>query len=192
VGHRTVKTSTWGGKRAGAGRKKSVNSGQSTVVRIDKALLPAVNALKAKYNAGQGVNLNFVTVIHDKVDAVLHGDHLTKALAKLNGEIVELKKKNKDLEGQLFRQKEVTLVRVKERDIAQIELAEAKARVASLISKLRESTSRYQALWEKEYWCMAKTAAGSRCSNKAVVDVFRDGLLFHLCVQHGKMFELQD
>jgi hypothetical protein len=75
----------------------------------------------------QGMDLNLVTVNHDQIDAALHDAGLTKEVAALKGKIIELEKLKRDLEGQLSRQKELTLVRVKERDVAQNELISAKA-----------------------------------------------------------------
>lgn len=167
------KKTNWGGRRPGAGRKKSDAVRETVVVRIDKQLLPTVTELKARFKAGLEVNNLFsVTNNQDRT-------------AGLNQNAESLLEQNALLQRNLSRQMELTRLRVQERDVANMKLTAAESRIADLTAQLQNLKQHYA---QQEHRCMAQTGGGMRCSKKAVTDVFYEGLLFHVCLQHAKVF----
>ena len=179
----------WGGKRAGAGRKKSASVKETVVVRIDRQLLPTVTELRARFKAGlKGDNLFPVTNNQDRTaHPVLQEKRvLNDRIDRLNQNIESLSEQNALLQRNLDRQMDLTRLRVQERDVANMKLVAAESRVADLSAQLKKMKQHYV---QQEHRCMAQTSAGVRCSKKAVTDVFHEGLLFHVCLQHGRVLE---
>jgi len=182
----------WGGKRTGAGRKKSSQTQKTVVIRIHEALLPAVEELKARFKLGFEDGCLFsVTDNQVKIEKPI-----TLTISEVNLEIEQLKQENnalknkvQQLQDQLAENNVRTRRFVMERDVAEEKMRRAEGQLEALKSNYRSLKLCYEDLQYREYDCMAITSNGKRCSKKAVVDTFRDGLLFHVCLQHAKKID---
>jgi len=185
-------TSTWGGKREGAGRKQAQETNKSRVVRVDEELIPLINDLKDQYK--KGCELNNLTIVTNNQDVkqqtTLYNDPASVSIVTdLQEKILRLEAEKQIVEAKLIEREAIGLKLVKERDKEHLKAVHAESKVESLKSSYRVLKSTHDELLHREYDCMAITGSGVRCSKPAKLDVNQNGLMIRVCLQHKKLAE---
>jgi len=171
-----AKKLVWGGKRSGAGRKKSEQPQKTVVVRVDEALLPVIKEIKSQYKAGCSID-NLINVTNNQsteqqADPIL---------------IEGLQEKIRALEATLASQQETNLNLVYERDREHLEAMQAQGNITALKARNQALMRDYDELLHREHNCMAIKANGTRCTRTATLDQHKDGIVIRVCVQHAKI-----
>lgn len=148
--------SSWGGKRQGAGRKKSENSKKTMVVRVDENLLHIIKIIKEKYKSGCEIDNLF---------------NVTK-----NQELLQV---------QLKEQSDRNLEVVLQIDKEHLQSVKLKSEVMSLKSTVRSHNKELEALKHKIYDCQALKKDGNRCTRPAKVKTIWQGVEINTCIQHS-------
>lgn len=204
--------SNWGGIRNGAGRKKAENNKKSVVVRIDEALLPAINILKEQYKAGQGVEALLSVTDNQDIDSLTKVKELNDLVHSLNQRIDALNdkplaKKNSDLiirnndcivkcgkeraraeslNTELEQFKKTNLDLVLQKDEVNLKAIKLQGKVNSLQSDSKTLKAQLEALQHKEHDCVVLKKDGVRCSKSAKVKINWKGVEINACLQHSK------
>ena len=182
----------WGGKRTGAGRKKSEHKTRSVVIRVDECLVPVVRELKNRVKAGLEEGYLFsVTnnqVVIEPPDSFRQKEQQRK-LESMTLENQALKEKLRQLENQCAQ----TLVKnqglITESEISRAKLLKLQAQFDNLKNDYRMMEYRYEYLYHQKHDCMAATKDGKRCSKKAIHTTIQHGFVFHVCRQHAKKID---
>jgi hypothetical protein len=187
----------WGGKRLGAGRKKSDNKKRSIVIRIDERLEPVVNELKKRLKAGLEYSFlltvtNNQVIIDSPPPESFSREPERQQIETLEQEIQVLKEKVRHLEDRCVQLLATSQRFVSERDISDEKLRRTKSSLFSLKNNYIALKRQYDELFHQEYDCMAATGNGQRCSKKAVHTTIRNGLIFHVCRQHAKKLDREN
>ena len=180
----TEKKETRGRKRLPPEKKKR----PQTAVKINDFILPFVKELKGNLKKGLVTEETLAQLLGVLQGAVFNDVNSAGIIENLQHHVSNLESENQLLKDNLDDQKKRTLQIVLERDVEHQKAMKIEGRYRALESKYRTLKDRYDALLHQEHDCMAITSNGKRCSKKAVIDITREGLVFHVCLQHSKVF----
>ncbi len=155
-------------------------------LKINDFILPFVKELKGNLKKGLVTEKTLEQLFFVLQGAVFN---VADDIGELKHRVSVLETENRVLKDQLDEQKKRSLQIVLERDVEHQEAMKIEGRYCALELQYRNLKDRCDALLHQEHDCMAITADRKRCSKKAVIDITREGLVFHVCLQHGKVFD---